>query len=54
MEYYLKKIRLSLFLKVLFYIGIVFLQLPGLLLAALIGIFDSYFDFRKVRARIIG
>ena len=54
MEYYLKKIKISLFLKVLFYIGIIFLQLPGLLLAALIGVFDSYFDFRKVRARIIG
>ena len=53
-EYYLKKIRLSLFLKILFYIGFVFLQLPGLLLAAMIGLFDSYFDFRRVRARIIG
>ncbi|UCD93485.1 MAG: DUF2232 domain-containing protein, partial [Candidatus Zixiibacteriota bacterium] len=53
-DYYLKKIRLSLFLKILFYIGFVFLQLPGLLLAAMIGLFDSYFDFRRVRARIIG
>ena len=53
-EFYLKKIRLSLFLRVLFYIGLVFLQLPGLILAALVGFFDSYFDFRKVRARIIG
>lgn len=53
-EYYLKKIRLSLFLKILFYVGFVFLQLPGLLLAAMIGLFDSYFDFRRVRARIIG
>jgi len=25
-----------------------------LILAALVGLFDSYFDFRKVRARIIG
>jgi hypothetical protein len=53
-EYYLKKIRISPFLRVLFYIGFVFLQLPGLILAALVGLFDSYFDFRKVRARIIG
>ena len=53
-EYYLKKIRLSLFLRILFYIGLVFLQLPGLMLAALAGLFDSYFDFRKVRARILG
>lgn len=53
-EYYLKKIRLSLFLRILFYVGFVFLQLPGLMLAALVGLFDSYFDFRRVRARIIG
>jgi hypothetical protein len=53
-EYYLKKIRLSLFIRLLFYIGIVFLQLPGLILAAIVGLFDSYFDFRKVRAKIIG
>lgn len=53
-EYYLKKTRLSPFLRILFYIGFVFLQLPGLIGAALVGLFDSYFDFRKVRARIIG
>jgi hypothetical protein len=53
-EYYLKKIRLSPFLRILFYIGFIFLQLPGLIGAALVGLFDSYFDFRKVRARIIG
>jgi uncharacterized protein YybS (DUF2232 family) len=53
-EYYLKKIKLSLFLRIMFYIGILLLQLPGLILAALVGLFDSYFDFRKVRARIIG
>ncbi len=54
MEYYLKKIRLSTLLKVLFYVGFLFLQIPGLILAALIGFFDSYFDFRKVKARVIG
>ena len=53
-EYYLKKIRLSLFLRILFYIGFIFLQLPGLILAAAVGLFDSYFDFRNVKARIIG
>jgi len=53
-EYYLKKIRLSIVLKVLLYLGIAFLQLPGLILAAAIGFLDSYFDFRKVRARLIG
>ncbi|MEW5923204.1 MAG: DUF2232 domain-containing protein [Candidatus Zixiibacteriota bacterium] len=53
-EFFLKKVRLSLILKVLFYLGFVFLQLPGLMMAAMIGLFDSYFDFRKVRARMIG
>ena len=53
-EFFLKKVRLSLILKVLFYLGFVFLQLPGLIMAAMIGLFDSYFDFRKVRARMIG
>lgn len=53
-EYYLKKIKLSLFLRILFYIGILFLQLPGLVLAAAVGLFDSYFDFRNVKAKLIG
>lgn len=53
-EYYLKKLRLSLFLRIMFYIGILLLHIPGLILAALVGIFDSYFDFRKVRAKMIG
>ncbi|MBN2226836.1 MAG: DUF2232 domain-containing protein [candidate division Zixibacteria bacterium] len=53
-EFYLKKTRLSLFMRVLFYIGILLLQLPGLILAATVGLFDSYFDFRKVKARLIG
>jgi len=53
-DYFLKKIRLSLFLRILFYIGFAFLQLPGLAIAALIGLLDSNFDFRRVRARIIG
>jgi len=49
-EYYLKKIKLSLLLRIIFYIAF----LPGALFAIFIGLFDSYFDFRKVRARIIG
>ena len=53
-EFYLKKTRLSVFMRVLFYIGILLLQLPGLILAAAVGFFDSYFDFRKVKARLIG
>ncbi len=53
-EYFFRKIRMTVFLKVLFYIGFLFLQLPGLILAAVIGMFDSYFDFRQVRAKILG
>jgi len=53
-EYFLRKVRLTTFLKVLFYVGFLFLQLPGLVLAAVIGLFDSYFDFRNVKAKILG
>jgi uncharacterized protein YybS (DUF2232 family) len=53
-EFYLKKIRLSPLLRAFFYVGLIFLQLPGLILAAAVGFLDSYFDFRKIRARIIG
>ena len=53
-DYFLRKIKLTFFLRLLFYICFAFLQLPGLFLAAAIGFFDSYFDFRRVRARIIG
>lgn len=53
-EYYFRRIKLSLFLRVLFYIGFALLQFPGLILAAGVGVFDSYFDFRKVKARVIG
>ncbi|MFH2037360.1 MAG: DUF2232 domain-containing protein, partial [Candidatus Zixiibacteriota bacterium] len=53
-EFYLKKIKLSRFMRILFYVGFIFLQLPGLIFAAIAGLFDSYFDFRKVRAKIIG
>jgi len=54
MEYYLRKIKLSLFMKVIFYMGFVFLQVPGLIFAAVVGLFDSYFDFRHIRAKLIG
>jgi len=53
-EYYLKKIRVSLLMRILFYILLLLMQLPGLILAALVGLVDSYFDFRKVKARMIG
>jgi len=53
-EYYLKKTRLSVFMRILFYFGILLLQMPGLVMAAAVGFLDSYFDFRKVKARLIG
>jgi hypothetical protein len=49
-EFYLKKIKLSLLLRIIFYVAF----LPGAFFAVFIGLFDSYFDFRKVRAKIIG
>ncbi len=53
-EYFLRRIKASIFLKLIFYIGFVFLQLPGLVFAAVLGMFDSYFDFRRVKAKMIG
>ncbi|SYZ74590.1 membrane hypothetical protein [Candidatus Zixiibacteriota bacterium] len=53
-EYFLRRIKASLFLKIIFYAGFVFLQLPGLVFAAALGVFDSYFDFRRVKAKMIG
>jgi hypothetical protein len=49
-EYFFRRIKLTLFTKILFYV----LFPPGLVIAVIVGIFDSYFDFRRVRARIIG
>jgi hypothetical protein len=53
-EYFLRRLRLTLFLRALFYIGLLFMQLPGLIIAAGIGFFDSRYDFRKIKARAIG
>jgi uncharacterized protein YybS (DUF2232 family) len=53
-EYFLRRIKASTLLKLIFYIGFVFLQLPGLVFAAVLGMSDSYFDFRRVKAKMIG
>jgi hypothetical protein len=53
-EYTLRKVKISTFLRVLFYIGLLFMQLPGLIMLAALGVFDSYLDFRRVRAKLIG
>jgi hypothetical protein len=53
-ENWLRRIRLPLFVKIIFYVGLVLMQAPGLVLMALIAVFDSYFDFRRVKAHTLG
>jgi uncharacterized protein YybS (DUF2232 family) len=55
-EFGLRKLRLSVAVRVLFYLGlgVLLIQVFGLIATAIAGMFDSYFDFRKVRARTIG
>jgi len=55
-EYALRKLRLPAVVRVLFYLGmgVLLIQVFGLIVTAIAGMFDSYFDFRKVRARAIG
>ncbi|MEE9442565.1 MAG: DUF2232 domain-containing protein [candidate division Zixibacteria bacterium] len=54
LEYGLRKLRLPKLIRIIFYLGLFFMQLPGLIAAAAAGLFDSYFDFRKVRAHSLG
>lgn len=54
LEYVLRKIRFPMFMRIIFYIAVAFLYLPGLILAGALGLFDSYFDFRQVKAKVIG
>lgn len=55
-EYGLRKLRLPVVVRTLFYLGlgVLLIQVFGLIATAIAGMFDSYFDFRKVRARTIG
>lgn len=53
-EHVLRKLRLPLFIKIIFYVGLVLMQVPGLIFASAAGLFDSYFDFRKVKAHTLG
>lgn len=53
-EHILRRLRLPLFIKIIFYLGLLLMQLPGLIVTAVAGLFDSYFDFRKVRAHTLG
>ncbi|MEZ5357453.1 MAG: DUF2232 domain-containing protein [Candidatus Zixiibacteriota bacterium] len=54
MEHLLRKLRMPMFLKVVFYIGMLITGLAGFILAAVIGLFDSFFDFRKTKAHTLG
>ncbi len=53
-EYLLRRLRLPLFIKIVFYLGLFLMQLPGLILASVVGLIDSHFDFRKIRAHSLG
>jgi MFS family permease len=49
MEYYLRKLSLSLLMRVVFYILLFVTQLIGFLVAALLGFIDSFADWRKIQ-----
>lgn len=53
-EYLLRRLQLPTFIKVVFYVGLFFMQLPGMIIASIAGLLDSYFDFRKVKAHSLG
>jgi uncharacterized protein YybS (DUF2232 family) len=53
-EHYLRKLRLPVLVRIVFYIGLGFMHIPGLMATSIAGLFDSYFDFRKVRAHTLG
>ena len=53
-EYMLRKLQLPVYLKIVVYLALVVFQIPGLIMATMIGVFDSYFDYRKVRAHTLG
>lgn len=53
-DYGLRKLRLPKLIRIVFYVGLFLMQVPGLIAAAAAGLFDSYFDFRKVRAHSLG
>ncbi|MDD4051784.1 MAG: DUF2232 domain-containing protein, partial [candidate division Zixibacteria bacterium] len=54
MEHLLRRLQMPRFVKIVFYVGLLLMQIPGLIIMALVGLFDSYFDFRRVRAHTLG
>jgi len=53
-EHFLRRLRLPVLVRVIFYVGLTFMHIPGLIATSVAGLFDSYFDFRKVRAHTLG
>lgn len=53
-EHFLRRLRLPVLVRAVFYIGLGFMHIPGLIATSIAGLFDSYFDFRKVRAHTLG
>lgn len=49
MEFYLRKFKMTKFMRVLFYLMLFFSQLIGFLVAALLGFIDSFTDWRKAQ-----
>lgn len=52
-EYFLKQLKISRWMKVLFYILLFLTQLVGYFVAVLIGFIDSFTDWRKVQAKAV-
>lgn len=53
-EYALRRLRLPVIIRAVFYIGLGLMHIIGLIAASVAGLFDSYFDFRRVRAHTLG
>ena len=53
-EFALRRLRLPVLVRTIFYIGLGLMHVIGLIGASIAGLFDSYFDFRKVRAHTLG
>lgn len=53
-EYALRRLRLPIIIRAVFYIGLGLMHIIGLIAASVAGLFDSYFDFRRVRAHTLG
>lgn len=53
-EYALRRLRMPVMIRAVFYIGLGLMHIIGLVAASVAGLFDSYFDFRRVRAHTLG